>query len=99
LPPDVRQQLRTAQEADQPHFQRAAMTEDGSGFLWVASERRTGTESEVDFFSPDGKYAGSVTVAARIIALAARGDLLAYISLSDDRHEGAHVLHVSRIVR
>lgn len=69
---------------------------DPSGRVWVATAPR-GARTDLDVFSPTGRFLGSASVPGRVITMAIRGASLAVVAERTGDEEGSYGLDIYRI--
>ncbi len=72
-----------------PFFALTGLSEDSSGRLWVVTARSDQVATEIDVFSPEGRFLGTVKLSGQVRALAWRGNRVAALV---ERAEGEELL-------
>jgi hypothetical protein len=90
--------LKEARERPKPFFLMHSFAVDGSGRLWIATQRGAHGETELDLFSADGTYLRTLTVRDRVRRIAVS---LPYLAVLVERQsgtaEGAEGVDVYRV--
>ena len=96
LPPDaVATMEKSFREQPKPRI-AGGMAVDPAGRVWVATAAR-GARTDLDVFSPAGRFLGSASVPGRVITMAIRGAALAVVAERTGDEEGSYGLDIYRI--
>jgi hypothetical protein len=82
-----------------PFFTINGLSEDPEGRLWVVSSRQGNGQTEVDVFSPGGRFLGTIKLRGHVKSLAWRGNRVAAVVERSEGEEGLGAVDFYRLGR
>lgn len=94
----IRASLDLVKNRPQPFFRTPAVTTDGAGRVWIATQRGDRDSTKVDLFGPEGEFLGTVSMRDEVIRLAVRGSrVAALVRRHGGECDGCHGVDVYEI--